>query len=285
MMFRPKTGIFFVFLTCTVLLMVLLLYGVFVEPNDIELNHVRIPDRELARVLGDKVVVLLSDLHIGTPGLREERILSMLEALQPDIIFLAGDYVPWQGDYAGAFGFLSRLKARIGIWGVLGDYDYSRSRQSCLFCHEQGTGKPTGRHGVVFLKNRAAEVVMSGRTLRIVGIDIEDEPSSLLLLQGGKGDPPVIALSHNPLVFDLVPDDQSVVLLAGDTHGGQVALPDWVFDLLGYRKNARYNRGLFEQINKKMYVSSGIGTSHLPIRLFRKPEVAVLHFVEGQDGH
>lgn len=285
MSFRPRISKVLLLSACAATLALLLSYGVFVEPNDIELNHVRISDPELARVLGDKVVVLLSDLHIGTPGLREERLMRMLEELRPDIIFLAGDYVPWQGDYAGAFGFLSRLKARIGIWGVLGDYDYSRSRQSCLFCHEQGSGKPTGRHGIMFLKNRAAEVSIDGRSLRIVGIDIEDEPSAWPLLQGGKKDPPVIALSHNPLVFDLVPDDRSVVLLAGDTHGGQVALPDWVFDVMGYRKNARYNRGLFEQMNKKMYVSSGIGTSHLPIRLFRKPEIAVLHFVEGRDGH
>jgi predicted MPP superfamily phosphohydrolase len=67
-------------------------------------------------------------------------------------------------------------------------------------------------------------------------------------------------------------------MLAGDTHGGQVPLPAWFLRIAGYDKNVLYNQGLFEEGGKKMFVSRGIGTSHIPIRLFRKPEIVVLHF-------
>ena len=69
-------------------------------------------------------------------------------------------------------------------------------------------------------------------------------------------------------------------MLAGDTHGGQIPLPfpSWLLRLIGYEKNASYSQGYFKKGNAKMYVSRGIGTSHIPIRLFRKPEIVVLHF-------
>ena len=69
-------------------------------------------------------------------------------------------------------------------------------------------------------------------------------------------------------------------MLAGDTHGGQFALPSWLWNIIGYKKNAAYSQGLFEEGNKRMFVTRGIGTSHIPIRLFRRPEVVVLHFVQ-----
>jgi hypothetical protein len=115
----------------------------------------------------------------------------------------------------------------------------------------------------------------------IAGTNIEDESINNIKqhVMSNENNLPVIILSHSPLDFDQIRDDQKVLMLAGDTHGGQVPIPGWVFRLLGYEKNARYNRGLFEKGQKKMFVSQGIGWSHLPIRLFRRSEVVVLHFV------
>ncbi|MCL4493055.1 MAG: hypothetical protein M1510_14355 [Nitrospirae bacterium] len=89
---------------------------------------------------------------------------------------------------------------------------------------------------------------------------------------------PTIILSHSPLLFDRLDENRQAFVLAGDTHGGQVPLPSWLLKIAGYKKNALYSQGLFEKRDKKMFVSRGIGTSHIPIRLFRKPEIAVLHF-------
>ena len=120
-------------------------YGFFIEPFDVEVHHIWIHDAALWKILGKRTVVQLSDLHIGKIGEREQKVLKILDELDPDIIFLTGDYVKWEGDYEGALHFLSRLQAKIGVWAVMGDYDYSRSRKSCLFCHEEGSGSVSGR--------------------------------------------------------------------------------------------------------------------------------------------
>ena len=258
----------------------LVLYGFFIESERVEIHHVRIENARWAKVLEGKIVVHLSDLHIGKLGKREHKALKILEEIEPDFVFLTGDYIRWNGDNDAALAFLSRLKARVGVWAVMGDYDYSRSRTSCLFCHEAGSGQPTRRHNVRFLKDSLEHVGLPGGSISIGGIDREadllfssDTPSFPEKLEE-----PVIILSHDPLNFELLDDDQDVLMLSGDTHGGQIPLPSWLWRLLGYEKCARYSQGLFEKGNKKMFVSRGIGTSHVPIRIFRSPEVVVLHF-------
>jgi uncharacterized protein len=255
--------------------------GVYREPNEIVIHHQTIQDPALAKVLKDRVVVQLSDLHLQSIGRHEERLLTLLDQLAPDLLLLTGDYVRWKENYDPALQFLARLRAHIGIWAVMGDYDYSDSRRSCLFCHEQGSPKPPTRHRVHFLRNACVEISIGEQKLRLIGIDRDQgsfhpqgRPKSIPL-HG-----PALVLCHNPLTYDLVHPDQPVVLLAGDTHGGQIPLPSFLWSWIGYEKNARFNAGLFKAPFKQMYVSRGLGISHVPFRLFCPPEVVVLHFVE-----
>lgn len=262
------------------LILALIIYSIWIEPNQIKIHHVWIRDGSLKKILGGKVVVQLSDLHLSKIGKREQKVLEILNALRPDLVLLTGDYVTWGGDYASALSFLSQLKAKIGVWAVMGDYDYSRSRKSCIFCHEEGTGKPSRQHSVRFLKDSMDLVSLPEGLLCIAGIDGEGgySFSSDKSFAHAEGQVPTIILSHNPLNFDLISDDRNLLMLAGDTHGGQVPLPSLLYSIMGYKKNALYNQGLFEKRQKKLFVSRGVGTSHLPIRFFRPPEIVIFHF-------
>jgi predicted MPP superfamily phosphohydrolase len=259
----------------------LIAYGSFIETNQVEIHHVWISDRSLGKLLKKYTVVQLSDLHIDSIGQREQQVLKLLNHLDPDFIFLTGDYVKWGCDYRGALDFLSRLKAKIGIWGVLGDYDYSNSRKSCLFCHEKGSGKFTKRHPVHFLRDAFEILTLPEGSLLIVGINVkgEDHLRPVKNFSPSNRKEPRIILSHTPLAFDLFGNELAMLMLAGDTHGGQVPLPSWLLKLAGYEKNSRYSQGLFEKGRSKMFVSRGIGTSHLPVRVCRRPEITVLHFL------
>ncbi len=259
-------------------LCLLIIYGVWIEPNRIEVRHVTIQDAYFANILKNTTVVQITDLHIGSMGRREKNVLKSLDAIKPDILFLTGDYVQWDGEYGPALSFLARLYARIGVWAVMGDYDYINSRKSCVFCHEEGTGRPTTKHSVRFLKNSMDEVPLPEGTLRIGGFDGEGGEIVSQDKEFKMPDGPCIILSHSPLNFDVLTGNQDILMLAGDTHGGQAPLPGWLFSILGYRKNALYNQGLFERNGKKMFVSRGIGTSHVPFRLCRPPEIVVFHF-------
>ncbi len=276
---KKKKCFFWYFIGSVIGISVLVIYGVCIEPYRIEIHHVWIQDSYFKKVLEKKIVVQLSDLHINGIGKIEQKILKILDDLQPDIILLTGDYVKWNGDYEAALTFFSQLKASIGIWAVMGDYDYSNSRKSCLFCHEPESVRFTTRHSVRVLRNTSEMVNLQKGAVTIWGVDVKGgrhfyEKNFFPL----KSKDPAIILSHSPLSFDLLDTDQDVLMIAGDTHGGQIPLPSWMLRLMGY-ENIHYIQGMFEKGHKKMFVSRGIGTSHLPIRLFRKPEIVVLHFM------
>jgi uncharacterized protein len=252
------------------------IYGFFIEPYDIEVHHLWINDGKFGAALKGMTVIHISDLHMGRPGAREKEVLNVIKDIKPDIIFLTGDYVKWDGDYESSLNYLSQLKARVGVWAVMGDYDYSNSRKSCLFCHMEGTGNPTKRYNVHFLRNLYEQVKLPGGDLCLYGVDIEE--MEYFNKNAIKGKTPCIVLSHNPMAFDKVDNDSNILMLAGDTHGGQIPLPSWFWRLIGYEKNAKYNHGLYRQGKKMMYVSKGIGTSHIPFRFLERPEIVVIHF-------
>jgi predicted MPP superfamily phosphohydrolase len=258
-------------------------YGFFIEPYALEVQYLGTRSAASGSLAHDLTAVFLTDLHIDQIGKREKAVLAKLDQIEPDLIFLGGDYITWQGEIEPAIRFLNRLQAPLGVWAVMGDYDYSRSRQSCLFCHRQGTGAPSDQHRVRFLRNSTVAIPTPKGVLTLAGVDrqfhgrfVAEQSSFTAYTQTfGKAD---VVLSHDPMAFDDLEATQALTVLAGDTHGGQIPLPAWAWRLMGYTKNARYNQGWFRQDRKQMYVSRGIGTSHWPFRLLRRPEIVVLQF-------
>ena len=257
---------------------------------NIEVRHLYIGDHHVGDLHKYISIAQISDLHIRQGDKQTAQIFKILESLKVDAIVLTGDYVQWNGDYESSLNVLARFKADTPVYAVMGDYDYSNSRKSCLFCHELGTGKATFRHSVKFLRNACDRVAVGENTLMICGIDGRQanepiSPEVVKHLQDMAKGRAAIVLSHSPLVFDLIDEDQDVLVLAGDTHGGQIPLPTWIWKFLGYEKNAKYEQGWFEAGQRKMYVNRGIGTSHFPVRFMRPPEITVFHFGEQAMGY
>jgi len=261
-------------------IVILFVYGRYVEPDAVKIREIHMNSEFITKALEDKIIVHISDLHISRFGKVEIRVLRHIEKIKPDLIFLTGDYVAWRGDIQPALKFFSRLTAKLGVFAVMGDYDYSDSKNSCLFCHEKGTGKPTRAHSVQMLINSSQKIIIGNQAIKVVGIDEGYDDLNGVLEIKDLADPELLSLvlSHSPLAFDKFSDKDKIFIFSGDTHGGQVKLPKWVFNVLGYEKNVKYNYGLFKEGNKTLYVNRGIGTSHLKFRLFCPPEIAVFRF-------
>jgi uncharacterized protein len=85
----------------------------------------------------------------------------------------------------------------------------------------------------------------------------------------------VVLLSHDPDVFPYVPDRISLTV-SGHTHGGQIAIPWLRRPAIPSRYGERYAGGHVIEDGRHLYVTSGLGTSGLPLRLMAPPEVVVL---------
>lgn len=228
-------------------------------------------------------IVQLSDLHIGdcfsTPI---KQTLQILNELKPDLILLTGDYVTWKGGnraYDNTIKFLSRLEAPLGVYAVMGDSGYHYTRRSCDFCHEKNSTLTTTKHQVKFLRNTQVSLVVKGMEFFIVGRDSIPKPqTNLNIVNNMLSDNPAIVLSHYSLIFNTINKERNVLVLSGDTHGGQICLPRFLWKITRQIFDPEHIYGLYQDGNKRLYVTSGIGTSRIPFRLGVPPEVVLFEF-------
>ncbi len=274
-----------VFLACIFGAAVLILYGHMIELRSVTIQHAQIRNSGLATALKGEKIVLISDLHLGGPFWDAgHEVLEIVEDINPDIIFLAGDYVDWSGGhdvYNRAIEFLSRLKAPLGVFGVMGNADYITSRETCKFCHTADWKYPAETSRVNMLRNTWTEVTTEHGKFVVAGIDssnpLTKEPATIPDLPD---DLPVIMLSHTSDLFAGIDQTRDVLVLAGDTHGGQILLPEFFWKFIGAKSDPDHMRGLYQEGKKFLFVTSGIGYSHIPIRIGVPPEVVILEFLD-----
>lgn len=266
-----------------VLLLAISAYAILIEPVHPRKKTILVREGLVARRLLHRKVAVLSDVHFGAGGsASEDRTLEILNTVKPDLILLAGDYVAWGargGAYERAFEFLSRLEAPLGVYAVLGDADRTFSRKACEFCHAAGSGAATSRHRVVVLKNQGRIIALPGGPLRIVGLEADfSRPAGQQLRTLLASDIPTILISHSSIVYREIDPSIEVLTVSGDTHGGQVWMPRWLWSLTRFKPDPEHIAGFFQDGRKSLVVSRGIGTSHVPFRLGAPPEVVILEF-------
>ena len=238
--------------------------------------HYRI---ELAGLQRPLRLIHLSDTHGSNwdmPQVRLNRIMDQVNALKPDLVVLTGDFhaskiwdPPMRMD--DAVQPLTRLKAPLGVWSVPGNHDDPYWIRWVM-----------RRFGLRLLAGGLVDV----GPLQIVGSDdlimgrnaVAGVWAAASRAKPGK---PVIALVHEPWLWQVLPPNVDL-LLAGHTHGGQIQILGWPSTDGFY---TRYRRGLFRNAaGQQMEVSSGLGTSIVPLRLGVQPEIVVLELTPQPPG-
>lgn len=218
-------------------------------------------------------VAFLSDLHCGDQTTRAflERVVDETNRLKPDLILLGGDYVTEGTDYIRPVGkILSRLRAPLGTYGVLGNHDF--------YADATGVRTALKRAGVVAVDNGGRWLTRGDSRLRIAGVgDLwEDVPDLGAALAGTGPNDTVILLSHNPDYAMEITDPRVGLVLSGHTHGGQIQLPRVGALITNSRYGRRLAAGLTRIRSFHLYVSRGLGTVMLPFRYNCPPEITFL---------
>ncbi|HET6854025.1 MAG TPA: metallophosphoesterase [Pyrinomonadaceae bacterium] len=241
------------------------------EPYMLSIEHERIQLNRLPKTFDGFRIVQLSDIHHGPFSNREqiERAVETANRLKPDIIALTGDYISKERHYAAPCAeMLGRLKARHGVYAVLGNHDHwtDAALITDLFRAE----------GITVLINEGMRFEKDGEAFWLAGVDdtmvgLEDLS---LALAGARRDEMKLLLAHNPIVLRRAARASVDLVLSGHTHGGQVAIRGERGTLRGARK--RLLKGLGRLGNTQIYVNRGLGTVVLPIRYGCPPEVSLL---------
>jgi uncharacterized protein len=254
------------------------LWGVVVEPRSLrnENYEMRVP---LWPVACDGIrVAVLADLHVGSPfngPSKLQRIRELAQRAHPDLILLAGDYVI-HGVAGGTFSApeeiaaeLRSLAAPLGVWAVLGNHDWWFDAPRVQRAFESV--------GIPVLEDAAVAVRRGTCGFWVAGISDfwEGRHDVTRALERVPNQAPVIAFTHNPDVFPSIPGRVSLTI-AGHTHGGQVYVPLVGRPVVPSNYGQRYAVGHIVEQNRHLFVSSGLGTSIIPVRFLVPPEISII---------
>jgi predicted MPP superfamily phosphohydrolase len=249
-----------------------------VEPSSLEVHRETLPLPGWPATHQPLSVALLADLHTGAPwqGLDElQRIVDTTNALRPDLVLLLGDYVI-HGVLGGRFvppeesaPILGRLVAPLGVHAVLGTHDHWFDAGRVRAALESA--------GITVLEDRARRIERPGGDFWLVGLkdyweDERDLPGAIAPLTD---ELPALAFTHNPDMFATLPGRFALVV-AGHTHGGQVDLPLLGRPIVPSHFGQRYASGHIVEQGRHLFVTTGIGTSILPVRFGVPPEIVLL---------
>ncbi|NNE67347.1 MAG: metallophosphoesterase [Pyrinomonadaceae bacterium] len=276
-----------------------LIYGFFVEPNRLVLNSVSIDPAGLEKGLDGLRIVAISDLHGGSNFIDEAKLRDITKRVNeqnPDLIVILGDFVsqarsgrpvrrrPLKMSMQTIADSIKGLRAKYGVFAVEGNHDY--------WFNSKIVFKELERVGIRVLHDQLTEVDVNGTRLTLLGL--RDHMS----VRSGKNynttikevvsdvDSDLIVLTHSP---DFIPyltgpnsiSDKTRLFIAGHTHGGQVWLPLIGSPMIPSNYGQTFAAGHLEYNNTDVFVTTGIGTSIMPVRFLVPPEIAVITLGSG----
>jgi len=247
-------------------------YGSIIEPRFISVNEYEFSLSDNAS--SNLRVAVLSDLHMG-PYKKAgwtSQVVRQTNELQPDMVWLVGDYIFDQAEQADMLSALSQIEAPLGVYAVTGNHDYYDENVDYVIAELK-------EHGITVLQNESQEIGIDTGGFVLAGVDDLWYGGNLSqTLQDLGTDDSVVLLSHNPdAVLSEIVIEKADLVVSGHTHGGQIRLP-WlgpisdIPDLLG----RDYDQGLFEFQGTNLLISSGLGETGPRARLFNPPEIVLL---------
>lgn len=271
----PRRSLYLLVILLTLLTSVILSLKNTLQTNIID-TEISVSKQQEFGGLSGISVALVSDLHLRNPSTAIENWQQLIHSINnsaADYVLLAGDYIANINDVSVVVEiqekFIDSLAAIEKPYAlVLGNYETWTDRQSWLDAF--------AARGLPALENQTI-VLQGDKPICVIGVgDAYTGYDKKVSVSPVCSHYPIIQLTHDPSAA--FKPNSSGIWLAGHTHCGQVRLP-----LLGplwvpTEAPKESYCGLYEDEVKKVFVSSGVGSSILPLRFLARSQIEVVSF-------
>jgi predicted MPP superfamily phosphohydrolase len=246
----------------------------FIIRKDFHVKELDLKIPGLPRDLNGLRILQLSDIHMGAyfspSDLR--RVVDASNSLRADLGFVTGDLITTVSDPLDECLLeLKRLKTASGLWGCMGNHE--KYAKIADYATAQGR-----KQDLFFLRHQAETLTFGNSRINLVGVDHQFKREGYLVgvEQFVKPEEFNLLLSHNPDVFPVAAKQGFQLTLAGHTHGGQINFEVAHSNLNIVDLVTPYTKGLYQKPGSSLYVTSGLGTIGVPVRLGAPPEITLL---------
>lgn len=267
--------------------MAYLVFGATEGKQHFQVKEVTIESEALPRGFDGYRIVQIADIHTGSWGNDTAPMLkavNIINRLQPDLIVFTGDLVNNLASELDAFiPVFSQLKAKHGVYSVLGNHDYStyikwdtpQQQEAQL----DSLKAKQARMGWTLLNNRHVKLHQQNDSIALIGVENSGRPpfpdhARLSEAMTGTASMFQILLSHDPSHWrrEVLPKTDIQLMLAGHTHAMQTRIFGFTPAQFVYPEND----GLYQEGKQMLYVNIGLGHLLYPMRLGAWPEITLL---------
>ena len=269
------------------LAMAYLIFGATEGKRYFQVKETTIESKDVPQAFDGYRIVQLSDMHVGSwngDTQAMEKAVSMINDLHPDLIVFTGDLVNNLASELDNFiPVFSKLKAKDGVYSVLGNHDYS------TYVHWENPEdqkeelvrlkQKQAEMGWTMLNNRHVKLYNQNDSIALIGVENSGRPpfpdyaKLSEAMQGTEGMFQIL-LSHDPTHWrrEVLPQTYIQLMLAGHTHAMQTKIFGFTPAQFIYAEND----GLYREGEQMLYVNIGLGHLLYPMRLGAWPEITLL---------
>lgn len=266
----------------------ILFWGTFVGFNKLEVNHTDYISKDLPKAFDGYRIVLFSDAHVGSYQKHNswllQRAVDSINAQKPDMIIFAGDLQNIQPqELYPHIDVLGTLKAKDGIYSVLGNHDYAEyigGDEAIKAANCKETVSLERQMGWNVLLNEHCTIERDKDHIILAGMENDGDGKRFpkkgdinKTLENVAKHDFILMLEHDPSAWrrKIVKDGRSQLTLSGHTHKMQFSLFDWCpLSLTGKEFNGWYQEG-----SQQLFVTAGLG-GLIPFRFGATGEIVVL---------
>ena len=241
-----------------------------------KVNEYIIEDKDISKDYDGLQIVHLSDIHFDDDLNVDnfKKIISDVNLHKPDIVVFTGDLISntiSDEKYEELVEIMNTLEVSIGMYAIDGNHDYKYKRWNNLI-EDCGFINLNDSYEVIYTDSYESIFIagISNNTYTTKNIEDKSETIFDYLNSDEYNSTYNILLMHEPDFITDIDYKLFDIVMAGHSHNGQVRLP-FIGAFYTPTNAKNYYKPYYNLDGTHFYISNGIGTSELPVRLFNKP--------------